>query len=265
MMKPMTMRRLAITVLAAWIPTLGQAATQDVHQAFGYDDYAVVLRKYVNDQGLVNYRGLRADRKNLDSFAATLATLDIKIYHRWTDREKIAFWLNAYNALTLKAIVTHYPIQPSFFASLRFPKNSIRQIPGVWDKLRFSVMGREVTLDEIEHETLRRELGEPRIHLALVCAAMGCPPLRNEPYTGDKLEAQFGNQTRRFLQNPLKFRIDQGGGRVHLSSIFKWFRGDFEAGGTSLPAFVSRYMEDPGVTAPDVRIEFLDYDWALNE
>jgi hypothetical protein len=275
------MRWLAIMVLAAWTPTLGQAVAEDIHPAFGYDDYAVVLRAYVNDQGMVNYRGLRADRKNLDSFAVALETLDTKIYHRWTDREKIAFWLNAYNALTLKAIVTHYPIQPYFFASLRFPKNSIRQIPGVWDKLRFGVMGRKMTLDEIEHEVLRKEFSEPRIHMALVCAAMGCPPLRNEPYLGDQLDAQLRDQTRRFLQNPLEFRIDQGRGRVHLSSIFKWFGEDFVktygtgekfAGHNSTEQavlnFVSQYLDGEGRQYLATRrydIEYLNYDWSLNE
>jgi hypothetical protein len=277
----MTIGLLAVVVLAVWVLPLGKAAAENAHQAFGYDDYAIVLRTYVDDQGMVNYRGLKADGRRLDAFTMAIETLDLKIYDRWTDREKIAFWINAYNALTLKAIVTHYPIQPSFFASLRFPKSSIRQIPGVWDELRFGVMGRKMTLDEIEHETLRRQFSEPRIHMALVCAAMGCPPLRSEPYLGDKLEAQLKDQTRRFLQNPLKFRIDQGGGRVHLSSIFKWFAEDFVktygtgekfAGHNSTEQavmnFVSQYLdgqERQYLATGRYHIAYLNYDWSLNE
>lgn len=257
------------------------AALGSTAWAFGYGDYAIVLRTYVNDRGMVNYKGLKADGKSLNAFTAAMENLDPQAYDKWTEKEKIAFWINAYNALTLKVIITHYPIQPSFLASLRFPKNSIQQIPGVWDKLRFGVMGRKMTLDEIEHETLRKEFNEPRIHMALVCAAMGCPSLRNEPYTGDQLEAQLDDQTYRLLQNPLKFRIDQGGGRVYLPSIFKWFGKDFvktygtdrkfaghdEAEGAVLN-FVSQHLEGEErryLATGGYDIEYLDYDWSLNE
>ena len=120
---------------------------------------------------------------------------------------------------------------------LAYPKSSIQQIPGRWDKVQWLVMGQKLTLDRIEHAILRGgdpalvatygPFHEPRIHLALVCAAMGCPPLRNEPYAGERLDAQLDDQVRRFLRNPQKFRIDRGNGRVYLSSIFKWFGGDF--------------------------------------
>ena len=272
---------LMIVIFTAWVLSFGKAVAEDTDQAFGYDGYAIALKKYVNTQGMVNYRGLKAEGNRLDAFAVAIETLDPKVYDQWTDQGKIAFWLNAYNALTLKAIITHYPIQPSFFASLRFPKNSIRQIPGVWDKLRFGVMGQEMTLDEIEHETLRKQFNEPRIHMALVCAAMGCPALRNEPYTGNKLEAQFDDQTRRFLKNSLKFRIDQDEGEVYLSSIFKWFGKDFvktyntdgkfagysETEGAVL-SFVSQYLgeqERRYLVTGEYDIDYLDYDWSLNE
>jgi hypothetical protein len=249
--------------------------------AFSYDDYALVLRTYVNPQGLVNYKELKANRASLDAFATALENLDPQVYSQWTNKEKVAFWLNAYNALTLEAIIAHYPIQPSFFASLRFPQNSIRQIPGVWDKLRFAVMGQKMTLDEIEHQTLRKEFNEPRIHMALVCAALGCPPLRNEPYTGSELDAQLDDQTRRFLQNALQFRVDQDEGQVYLSPIFQWFGQDFvpvystdgkfagygETEGAVL-SFVSRYLgeeERHYLGTGKYDLEYLDYDWSLNE
>ena len=183
-MRPLLMRRailtvLAVVVLAPYVLAVRKAAAEEGTLPFSYEVYAAVLQKYVNEQGLVHYQGLKADGAGLDAFASTLETLDPKIHDQWMDKEKLAFWLNAYNALTLKAIVTHYPIQPAFLASLRFPKNSIRQIPGVWDQLRFGVMGRQLTLDDIEHEILRKQFNEPRIHLE--------SPLR---FSGRQVEAE---------------------------------------------------------------------------
>jgi hypothetical protein len=250
-------------------------------QSFSYGDYADALKTYVNDRGMVNYAGLKSHSEKLDSFLSSLAGLNRSAYEGWTEPAKIAFWLNAYNACTLKAIITHYPIQSSFLTSLRYPKNSIRQISGVWDGLEFSVMGRPMTLDGIEHGVLRKEFHEPRIHMALVCAAMGCPPLRNEPYSGDRLGDQLDDQARRFLSNPAKFRIAADGGPVYLSPIFKWFGDDFVAKygvdqgyGDHSPVqravlhFISGYLgkEDAGrVSSGGYSITYLDYDWSLNE
>lgn len=120
-------------------------------KAFSYEPFAAALRAYVDDRGLVNYRELKADREDIDSFAASIASLDPRVYDQWFERDKIAFLINAYNALTLEAIISNYPIKASLTRSVLYPKNSIRQIPGVWDKLDFLVMGRRTTLDHIEH------------------------------------------------------------------------------------------------------------------
>ena len=250
-------------------------------QAFDNESYSTTLRKYVDDDGMVNYRALKANRKELDAFAAALGGLSPEVFGTWTEAEKIALWINAYNGLTLKAILDHYPIEPSFVASLRFPKNSIRQISGVWDKLEFRVMGSDMTLDEIEHSQLRKNFNEPRIHVALVCAAMGCPSLRNEPFEAEQLDAQLDDQTIRFLKNPKKFRIDRSESTVYLSPIFKWFGGDFVQGyGTdakfnehkdderAVLNFISNYLSKSDadyLSSEDYDIEYLDYDWSLNE
>jgi uncharacterized protein DUF547 len=151
----------------------------------------------------------------------------------------------------------------------------------VWDKLDFLVMGRRTTLDHIEHEILRKDFNEPRIHVALVCSAMGCPPLRNEPYSGEKLDSQLDDQTRKFLASPQKFRIDREKGVVYLTPIFKWYGTDFErrfatndgVGAHSraeravlsyLGGFLS--VEDRDyLTTGKYSIQYLDYDWSLNE
>jgi hypothetical protein len=248
---------------------------------FDYAPYASVLATYVNGEGLVDYKGLKANRAELDRFGRELADLAPAAFEKWGDKEKIAFWINAYNALTLQAIIDHYPIKAGFFSSLVYPKNSIRQISGVWDKITFPVMGKPMTLDDIEHGTLRKRFHEPRIHTALVCAAMGCPKLRNEPYVADRLDEQFADQTRGLLADPKKFRIDRQRGRVDLSSIFKWFGEDFVAAyGTDagfkghsdaeravlnyLSAYLGeqdrRYLEQGAYG-----ISYLKYDWTLNE
>src|SRR5437763_1966360 len=118
-----------------------------------------------------------------------------------------------------------------------------------------------------EHEHLRKDFGEPRVHFAIVCASVTCPPLRSEAYRAADLDRQLDDQARRFLADPSRNRFDRRSRTLHLSSIFKWFREDFEKAAGSLPAFVARYV-DPATAAaveePSVRIEFVDYDWSLN-
>ncbi len=245
-----------------------------------YDHYAVALKSFVDDRGVVDYRGLKASRQQLDAFVGALSRINPVEYENWSDAQKVAMWINAYNGLTLQAIINHYPIKSSFISSLRYPRNSIRQISGVWDKLEFVVMGRKRTLDSIEHSTLRQRFNEPRIHMALVCAAMGCPPLRNQPYRADGLDAQLDDQARRFLSDPLKFRIDRDKKLVYMSSIFKWFGDDFiktygtedfaghGAAERAVLNFISKHLTDSDrryLRTQKYRIKYLSYDWSLNE
>ncbi len=232
-----------------------------------YDNYAKVLKKYVDNQGQVDYQALKQNRQPLDTFHQSIATLSPSVYESWTDNEKIAFWINIYNSLTLEAIIDNYPTK------------SIRDIPGVWKKLKFPVMGQELTLDQIEHQILRKQFDEPRIHMGLVCASIGCPLLRQEPFMGDKLDQQLDEQTRQFLALERNFKIDKNENRVYLSSIFKWFGEDFESkyaaknqfkGSEKERAvlnFIRQYLEaqnQPYLTEADYKISYLDYDWSLN-
>ena len=244
------------------------------------DSYAAALKTYVNDQGMVNYRALQANRAQLDAFAASVGRLDPKVYEGWGETEKIAFLINAYNALTLEAILANYPIKPSVTGAMLYPRNSIRQISGVWDKLEFQSLGKPVTLDVIEHQMLRKQFNEPRIHLALVCASIGCPTLRNEPYVAERLSEQLDDQTSKFLSDPLKFRIDRQARVVHLSPLFKWYGGDFVksfgtdkfAGHSDAERAVLNYFSallEPAdrefIEKEKFEIKYLDYDWSLNE
>lgn len=246
----------------------------------GYAAYERTLAAHVDDSGMVDYGGLDENRGDLDAFVAMLGGLDSRVLDSRSAEDRIALWINAYNALTLAAVIDHYPIQSRLFRGFLYPKNSIRQIPGVWTDLQWTVAGQSYTLDAIEHEVLRERFSEPRIHAALVCAAMGCPPLRNEPYTGEKLSEQLDDQMRRFLSNPKKFRIDRQGGTVYLSPIFEWFGKDF-VGTYSSDGFDGHSAVERAVlnavsnfVSPEDRaylvderysVQYLDYDWTLNE
>lgn len=248
---------------------------------FSYENYAHVLKTYLNDDGMVNYKALKANREKLDAFCTSLEKLDPGIYENWTEKEKIAFWLNAYNAHILQTIINRYPIKASLLKSLAFPKNSIQQISGAFNKISFVIMGRKMTQDDIEHETLRKLFNEPRVHMALVCAAKGCPPLRNEPYLGEKAEAQLNDQTKKFLSNRSKFSIDRTNTTVSLSSIFKWFGEDFiKSYGTdkafkghnqkerAVLNFISVYLPERDrdyLKKRKYTVSYTPYDWSLNE
>ncbi len=265
---------------------------------FSQAGYAKTLDKYVDDEGMVYYAKMKEKGIDLNPYADgeksdndeeesprlndylwALASLEPEVYEKWSDRRKIAFLLNAYNAITLKAILDNYPINPTIPNPL-YPQNSIRQIPKVWKK-KYLVMGREMSLEHIEHGILRKEFDEPRIHVALVCAAMSCPPLRREPYIGKKLDAQLDDQSGGFLASGDNFRIDRDNSVVHLSSIFKWFGGDFtgkyapETGygdhdkdTRAVLNFISNYVDDKDaeyLRGGDFEIKYIDYDWSLNE
>ena len=206
-------------------------------------------------------------------------------FQNWTEEQKLSFWINAYNAFTIKAIIDHYPIKRSFSVVGIFyaPSNSILQIKGVWTKLQFRAVGGMVTLDEIEHQILRKKFNEPRIHMAINCASISCPDLSNEAYRADQLEKQLTSASANFVNNSQKgVLIDQESGKVKLSKIFKWFGEDFTQNYGSDILFSeyslkenavlnisTQYLESKKareyVMKHKLKIGYLDYDWQLNE
>ncbi len=238
-------------------------------EPFNYDGYEEILNLYVNDNGLVNYEKLQENRQQLDNFNKAIGEVSSETYQNWTDSQKLAFLINAYNSFTLQSIIDKTPI-PS----------SIRDIPGVWKWRKFTVAGQEKTLDNIEHDTIRKEFNEPRIHVALVCAAISCPPLRNEPYTAEKLEQQLDDQVKKFIDSPHGFRLDESQGTVYLSSIFQWFGVDWLKSYTvkdkfkgsekerSVLNFLSNYFpsdQQKYLMQGNYKIQYLNYDWSLNK
>jgi hypothetical protein len=224
--------------------------------------FSTLLARHVRD-GWVDYAGLaRDDRRALDRYAAHLSAVTRACLDAWPRSDRFAFWINAYNASTLRLILDHYPI-----ASVR----SIGWLPGAAFRDAFIAMpgvrDQPFSLNDIEHGVLRPDFRDARVHFALVCAAKGCPALRSEAYRRADLEQQLDDQARRFLADPTKNRADETARVLRLSEIFEWFREDFERDAGSLAAYVRRFGPAPMAAvaaAPDVRIEFLDYDWSLN-
>lgn len=216
--------------------------------------YGQVLDAYVQPAELngvrlnaVDYAGLRDE----PAFEAAVESLEEYPLSRLQTRdEKLSFYINAYNILAIKMVLDHRP------------EDSIRDIGSwlrpVWKRPAGRIGGETVTLHEIEHEVLR-ELDEPRIHFAIVCASISCPDLAREPYRSGELNRQLEEATRRFLANPDK-GLRKAGDRIRASKIFDWFEEDFKAAG-GVRAFIGRYEELP----PDAPLEAdLPYDWGLN-
>lgn len=217
-----------------------------------------VLSKYVTN-ACVDYAGLKASPTDLEHYLSAVAQVPETAFRSWPEKDQLAFLINLYNATTLQLIVDHYPV------------TSIRKIgsllKGPWKQDVVHVWGKLLTLDQLEHEIIRPRYSEPRIHFALVCAAKGCPPLREEPYTGAKLEAQLTDQARRFLGTTSKNRLDTPRRTLYLSPIFKWYNDDFTRKSGSLVKFLLPCWPALAETGDDVgkfRVEFTEYDWSLN-
>jgi len=255
-------RRLRIPVallcLGGWLAAAGTAhACSEVDQT--HAAWSALLARRVVD-GRVDYAGLaRDDTAALDRYLATLSGTCADDYARWSRADRIAFWVNAYNAFTVRLILDHYPLR-----SIR----NIGWLPGATFRRPFIPMeglrGELIALDDIEHRVLRAQFPEPRVHFALVCAAKSCPPLRAEAYRGADLEQQLDDQGRRFVGDRDKNRVEQAAGKMFLSPIFKWFQADFETDGP-LVAFVAPYFDLKATEVANYTVEFLDYDWSLNE
>jgi hypothetical protein len=269
-------RRLALAV-AAWSALRIAGAAPDARPAFDadYADYARLLTAHVKGSR-VDYAALKGNRAALDAVVRAFADVSAAEEAGWPRAARIAFWINAYNAFTLQAIVDHYPIQGSWLSLL--PRNSIRQIDGVWTRLRWRAAGRDTTLDEIEHQTLRKVLVEPRIHFAVNCASKSCPPLRHEPYRAAVLDAQLDDAARRYLAGPYGLQVS--GTTLRVSSIFKWYGEDFVAGyrdagppqgdaqTRAILGVVARYGPADAARlarSGEARLVFLPYDWSLND
>ncbi|NJM24903.1 MAG: DUF547 domain-containing protein [Bacteroidia bacterium] len=229
--------------------------TRDTHLIPSHQLFDSLLQLYVDDRGWVAYDSFQVHRNLLNAYLDTLS------HHppgsSWAQEDRIAYWINAYNAFTIELVLQHK--QPASIKDI----GSAISVPFVntpW-QIDFIKIGDEVfNLDDIEHGILRREFDEPRVHFALVCASRSCPPLRREVYQGDKLDEQLTSQAEIFLADTLRNKVEHT--HVKLSKLFQWYAGDFTAHATLLE-YVNQYA--PVLIYDEATVEYLDYDWRLNK
>ncbi len=212
---------------------------------FDHSVFNKLLLKHVSANGNVNYNGLIEDRKTLGNYIKSLG--NNMPDDSWTREAKLAYWINAYNAMTIDLILINPGIK------------SIKDIKNPWNQRLWKLGEKWYNLDEIEHQILRK-MDEPRIHFAIVCASVSCPKLQNKAFTALDLDVQLTNATREFLSDPSKNNLSKNS--VELSKIFKWFSKDFKNGQT-LIEFLNRYSDIE--ISHKASIRYKDYDWNLND
>jgi hypothetical protein len=241
------------------------------------------LKKYVNQDGMVDYKTLSRKKMEMTKLLEQFRKLDRNEYNSWSNDDKLAFWLNSYNLELIKIIMDNYPIESNRMLRLFWPPNSIRHISGIWDEHKFIIMEEEFTLRAIDQRYFQNEFSDPRVFLAISYASVSGTPLRNAAYSGENLSAQLDDQVKKFLAGPNALKIDRENRTVSLSSILNptWYGGQFVAKyGTDLkfkqqePAvravfnFLSKYISPQDTSyleTGNYKVEYLRYDWTLNE
>lgn len=264
-----TLMLLAGAAASTLSPLVAMAQSGFDHQ---YSAWNALLKKHVRwlpdgKQTRVDYKGFSSDRASLGAVLAAMSAVSRASFDGWSRPQRMAFLINAYNAFTVELILTKYP-------DLKSIKDigSIFQSP--WKKSFFTLLGEQRHLDWIEHEQLRPDFKDPRVHAAVNCASIGCPALRDEAFTATRLEAQLDDGMRRFMGDATRNRVR--GGKAEISSIFKWFKEDFNSGYRGfnrvedvLAAYAEQLTDQPEeqarLRARSLPVSYLDYDWSLND
>ncbi|MBT3234404.1 MAG: DUF547 domain-containing protein [Bdellovibrionales bacterium] len=230
------------------------------HEHQPFDQLLQKIVKVRQGQSLVNYRQLAKDRGALESYLQTISAVTRPEFNTFSSDQQLAFLINSYNAFTLKLIVDHYPVKSikdigSFFTS-------------AWKLKFFTLFGKKSYLDQVEHQFIRKNFKEPRIHFAVNCASIGCPSLGERAFVASKLELQLEAAATHFLQNRTKNIL--GKEQLYLSKIFDWYGDDFIKSYGSVEQFVAKYITDDAtvrakISGQRLPIDYLDYNWKLNE
>lgn len=247
-----------------------------------HSEFDALLNEIVIEKGAetaVDYNQLNNNPASLDHYLSSLESVSKNTFDNWNKNQQLAFLINAYNAFTLKLIINNYP-----------GIDSIRDLGGLifsspWDKKFFTLFGKKTSLGYIEHDVLREEYDEPRIHFAINCASKSCPALQKKVYVADKMNEQLENAAKQFMRNTKYNRFDPEKKLLEISSIFTWFTKDFTKSG-SLQNYIAPYIsDDPAIQAlllddktksssvgisntlkqNAIKIIYLEYDWSLNK
>jgi len=226
----------------------------DVRSGIDHEPFDRLLKKYVNEQGLVNYGGWKQNAADLSALDDYLKQFAAKIDKPAQGNEKAASLVNAYNAFMLRWILSNYPTE------------SVWSLKDTFTAKRNEIAGRKVSLDDIEHGALRPLIGY-RAHSVLVCAARGCPPLQRFAYTAEKFEEQDDQAFRAWLARDDLNKSLPNEKRVEISSVFKWFKQDFDSAG-GIPKILGRYAQPPVrefAASGNYQIKYVPYNWGLND
>ena len=262
------------TIISIALGAVLMPATAVFGQTFdhNYTAWEALLKKHVrwlpdNKQSRANYKGFAADRAELKQVLDSLSAVSQAQFNAFSKEQQMAFLVNAYNAFTVEIILTKYPDIKSIKELGSFNR-------GPWKNEFFTLLGAKHHLDWIEHEQLRPKYAEPRIHVAVNCASIGCPALYPEAFTAPKMEAMLEDGMRRFLGDRTRNRYENG--KIQASNIFKWFKEDFEKGHKGFAKLEDVFAKYADLLTPDaaaqaqikaksVSVSHLDYDWSIND
>ncbi|NND33591.1 MAG: DUF547 domain-containing protein [Saprospiraceae bacterium] len=242
-------------VVWASVVSLGCGVSKKMSDSvpISHEIWSGLLSKHVDDAGWIDYPGFQSDSLTLNQYLDLLRAGHPNDKN-WTRDEQLAYWINAYNAFTVKLIIDHYPLE-----SIKEIKNGIPFVNTVWDIKFINIEGHEYDLNNIEHGIIRKQFNEARIHFAVNCASVSCPKLSNEAYEAGRLDDQLTSAAKSFLADPMRNQVSD----FKVSSIFSWFRGDFKDQSGTLVKFINQYAPTP--IPEDANLDFLEYNWQLNE
>lgn len=219
-----------------------------------HDLWDELLQKHVSAEGLMNYKGMLRDSARLNRYLRLLSGAHPQ--SSWSEAEQMAYWINAYNAFTVKLILNHYPVE-----SIKDIKRGIPLVNSVWDIRFIQIQGQTYDLNQIEHQILRPVFKDARIHAAINCASFSCPRMLRQAFTAANLEQQLDAAMRGFINDPLRNKVTSE--KAEVSAIFSWFSGDFKRDAGSIRAYLNKYSKVK--ISETGKISFLNYDWRLND
>jgi hypothetical protein len=236
------MKLLNLALLSLSILTITSCPAQRDDGAFMLWDQ--LLSKYVDNDGVVQYAKIKAD----PSFERCISTFSaMKVSPEWKPEMELCYWINVYNAFTIKLICDHYPLK------------SITDIKDPWKQKFITLNGEKFSLDQIENEILRPKFKDPRVHFAINCASISCPKLNNRAFFPESLNKMLDKLAKGFVNDPTRNVLAKD--KIQISKIFEWFSDDFSARG-GLTGYINRFANEQ--VDPEATIEFLDYNWNLN-
>ncbi|MCB9092120.1 MAG: DUF547 domain-containing protein [Halobacteriovoraceae bacterium] len=241
-------------------------------QLYGFDQahlqWENILKKNIEINpvsNLFNYQNIKRDPKDFNLYLKSLEDLKKDEFEKFTDAQKLAFWINAYNAYTVKLIVDNYPVKS--IKDIK-PSGLFGAFSNPW-KIKFiNLFGEKYNLDNIEHDIIRKEFKNPYIHFAVNCASMGCPSLHETSYKADTLDKQLQAAAVHFVTNTHKNQYDSKKKHLYLSKIFKWYGDDFNEKFGSYLSFIEKTLKessDKDISLKDYKVKWNEYDWNLNK